>query len=214
VPRPRTLITGFGASALDDFDIRARDRTLPADWRTQTNVLLADRRGGFPSPWLTWAGALASVASASPHPRRGVAWVLLPALAACAAPPINDLGGGRYHLAVRAEHGVDGLDLDRANALHLADQYCRKSGLRAHSESFDQEGPFKASPAVGVVFSCEPPHPEEMPPHKSDQYTQYSELRYARRPGGLDQGMSTVVVCAAMTAMPVLMGLNFTAGSG
>ena len=106
--------------------------------------------------------------AAFPHPRRWVAWTLLPALVACAGPPISDLGGGRYHLAVRAEHGVDGLDLDRANALQLADQYCRKSGLRAKSESFDQQGPFKASPAVGVVFSCQPPHQEEMPHHNSD----------------------------------------------
>jgi hypothetical protein len=72
-------------------------------------------------------------------------------LAGCVSPPVSELGGGRYHLAVRAEHGPGN---DRANAVQLADQYCQKSGKRAVTESFDDQGPFVASPAVGVVFSC------------------------------------------------------------
>jgi hypothetical protein len=100
--------------------------------------------------------------------RRAWRWIsptLLAALAGCTGAPISDLGGGRHHLAVRAQHGAEGLDLDRANALHLAEDYCRKSGQRAKIEGFDQEGPFKASNAVGVVFRCEQPSHEEMPHH-------------------------------------------------
>ena len=89
---------------------------------------------------------------------------------ACASAPVSDLGGGRYHLAVRQEHGPEGLDLDRENARHLADQYCRKSGQRAKIEGFDQQGPFVVSPSVGVVFSCVPPAGEVMPHHGSDQH--------------------------------------------
>jgi len=92
--------------------------------------------------------------------------LLLAVLAGCMAPPVTDVEGGRHHLAVRAEHGAEGLDLDRANAASLADKYCRKSGQRAKIEGFDQQGPFVASPAVGVVFSCQQPSPEEMPHHQ------------------------------------------------
>ena len=86
---------------------------------------------------------------------------------ACATSRVSDLGDGRYHLSVRAEHGAEGLDVDRANVSHLADQHCRKSGQRAKIERFDQEGPFMASPAVGVVFSCEPPSSDEALHHGS-----------------------------------------------
>jgi len=91
--------------------------------------------------------------------------LVLVGAAGCTAPPVSDLDGGRYHLAVRAEHGQEGLDLDRANAAQLADKYCRKSGQRAKIEGYDQEGPFVASPAVGVIFKCEQPSHEEMPHH-------------------------------------------------
>jgi len=77
--------------------------------------------------------------------------ILLLSLAGCVSPPVSDLGGGRYHLAVRAEYGPS---QDRSNAVHEADRYCRKSGKSAVSESFDDQGPFLASPAVGVVFTC------------------------------------------------------------
>jgi hypothetical protein len=99
--------------------------------------------------------------------KKWLSLLLVPVLAACATPAVNALGGGRYHLAVREEHGPEGLDLDRANAGHLADQYCRKSGQRAKIEGFDQQGPFAASPAVGVVFSCVEPAGEVMPHHDS-----------------------------------------------
>jgi hypothetical protein len=77
--------------------------------------------------------------------------ILLLSLAGCVSPPVSDLGGGRYHLAVRAEYGSAS---DRTNAVQQADRYCRKSGKRAVTESFDDQGPFVASPAVGVVFTC------------------------------------------------------------
>ena len=100
--------------------------------------------------------------------RRWGPLLLLPVLAGCMAPPVSDMGDGRHHLAVRAEHGQSGLDVDRANAGDLADKYCRKSGQRAKIERFDQQGPFAASPAVGVVFSCEQPSHEEMPHHSGE----------------------------------------------
>jgi len=122
-----------------------------------------NRAAIFPGTCTARAGAcLAGRARRSP---RWISLTLVTALAACAAPPISDLGGGKHHLAVRAEHGHEGLDLDRANALHLADNYCRKLGQRAKIEGFDQEAPFKASNAVGVVFSCEQPSHGEMPHH-------------------------------------------------
>lgn len=99
--------------------------------------------------------------------KTGVLLLLIAVLAACTSPPVRDLGDGRYHLSVRAEHGAEGLDVDRANASHLADQHCRKSGQRAKIERFDQEGPFVLSPAVGVVFGCQAPSPDEIP-HDSD----------------------------------------------
>lgn len=70
--------------------------------------------------------------------RRSMTLVLV-AVAGCTAPPVTDLDGGRHHLAVRAEHGQEGLDLDRANAAQLADKYCHKSGQRAKIEGYDQE---------------------------------------------------------------------------
>jgi hypothetical protein len=100
--------------------------------------------------------------------RKLISLLLIPVLAACTTAPVSDLGAGRYHLAVREEHGPEGLDLDRANARHLADQYCRKSGQRAKIEGFDQQGPFAVSPAVGVVFSCVQPPGEVMPHHESE----------------------------------------------
>jgi hypothetical protein len=93
---------------------------------------------------------------------------LLPVFAGCLAPPVSDLGEGRHHLAVRAEHGESGLDVDRVHAGQLADEYCRKSGQRAKIERYDAQGPFAASPAVGVVFSCEQPSHEEMPHHSGE----------------------------------------------
>ena len=94
--------------------------------------------------------------------------LLLPVLVGCMAPSVSDMGEGRHHLAVRAEHGESGLDVDRANASDLADKFCRKSGQRAKIERFDQQGPFAASPAVGVVFTCEQPSHEEMPHHSGE----------------------------------------------
>jgi hypothetical protein len=90
------------------------------------------------------------------------------ALAACTTPPVSDMGGGKYHLAVRAEHGAEALDLDRANASQLADKYCRKTGQRAKVDGFDQNGPFAVSPSVGVVFTCVQSSSEVMPHHDSD----------------------------------------------
>jgi len=103
-----------------------------------------------------------------PRVRRWGPLFLLPVLAGCMAPSVSDMGEGKHHLAVRAEHGESGLDVDRTNAIHLADQYCRKSGQRAKIERFDQQGPFAASPAVGVVFTCEQPSHEEMPHHSGE----------------------------------------------
>jgi hypothetical protein len=88
-------------------------------------------------------------------------------LAGCATPPVSDMGDGKYHLAVRAEHGAEGLDIDRANASHLADKYCHETGQRAKIESFDQNGPFAVSPSVGVVFTCQQSSDEVMPHHDS-----------------------------------------------
>jgi hypothetical protein len=75
------------------------------------------------------------------------------ALCACAGVGVRvtDLEGGKHHLAIRSQ-GAE--EADRANAIQLADDYCRKSGQRAVIEGFDDKGSFAASPSTGVVFSC------------------------------------------------------------
>jgi hypothetical protein len=71
---------------------------------------------------------------------------------ACAGERITELGGGRYHLAIRSEYGEAA---DRAHATELADNYCRKSGHRAIVESFDDKGSYVVSPSTGIVFTCQ-----------------------------------------------------------
>jgi hypothetical protein len=81
--------------------------------------------------------------------------VLLSALllvSACAGERVTELGGGRYHLAIRSEYGEA---QDRAHAAQLADNYCRKSGHRAVVESFDDKGSYVVSPSIGIVFTCQ-----------------------------------------------------------
>lgn len=82
--------------------------------------------------------------------------------------PVSDMGNGKYHLAARAEHGAEGLDMDRAKGSHLAEKYCRKTGQSAKIESFDQNGPFAVSPSVGVVFTCQQRSSEVTPHHDSE----------------------------------------------
>lgn len=82
-------------------------------------------------------------------------WVALSALLgvwACAGERVTELGGGRYHLAIRSEYGEAA---DRAHAGEVADNYCRKSGHRAVVESFDDKGSYVVSPSTGVVFTCQ-----------------------------------------------------------
>jgi len=82
-------------------------------------------------------------------------WVALTALlgvSACAGERVTELGGGRYHLAIRSEYGEAE---DRAHAAELADNYCSKSGHRAVVEGFDQKGSYVVSPSTGIVFTCQ-----------------------------------------------------------
>ena len=82
-------------------------------------------------------------------------WVVFSALlglVACAGERVTELGGGRYHLAIRSEYGQAA---DRAHVTELADDYCRKSGRRAVVESFDDQGSFVVSPSTGIVFTCQ-----------------------------------------------------------
>jgi len=82
-------------------------------------------------------------------------WVVLTALlgvVACAGERVTELGGGRYHLAIRSEYGQAA---DRAHAAELADNYCHKSGHSAVVESFDDQGSFVVSPSTGIVFTCQ-----------------------------------------------------------
>jgi hypothetical protein len=64
---------------------------------------------------------------------------------------VTDLEGGKHHLAIRSQSDEA---TDRANAIQLADNYCRKSSQRAVIEGFDNKGSFVASPSTGVVFTC------------------------------------------------------------
>ena len=96
---------------------------------------------------------------------RWVSLLLLAVLAACVSTSVSDLSDGRHHLAIRAQHSEDSYDLDRADAAQQADKYCRKSGQRVKIDRFDDQGPWIASRAVGVVFSCQAPSPDEMPHH-------------------------------------------------
>lgn len=86
--------------------------------------------------------------------RHAVALFTIAVLAGCAGAGVRvtDLGGGRYHLAIRSAYGIV---KDRENAAAQAVDYCHKSGKTAVIEHFDDQGSFVVSPSTGVVFSCQ-----------------------------------------------------------
>src|SRR5215469_9230598 len=86
---------------------------------------------------------------------RWVSLLLLAVLAACVSTSVSDLGDGRHHLAIRAQHSEDSYDLDRADAAQQADKYCRKSGQRV---------PGPRPPAPPRPAPPPPPPPRPPPP--------------------------------------------------